>query len=34
MIEIWGRTDSFNLQKVMWCVAELGVPHVRLDAGG
>jgi glutathione S-transferase len=34
MIEIWGRTDSFNLQKVMWCVAELGVPHVRMDAGG
>ena len=34
MLKIWGRRDSFNLQKVMWCVAELGIPHVRIDAGG
>ncbi len=34
MLKIWGRTDSYNLQKVMWCVAELGLPHVRIDAGG
>lgn len=34
MLKIWGRRDSFNLQKVMWCVAELGIPHQRIDAGG
>ncbi len=32
MLTIWGRRDSFNLQKVMWCVAELGVPHERIEA--
>ncbi len=34
MLKIWGRTDSYNLQKVMWCVAELGLAHERIDAGG
>ena len=34
MLKIWGRRDSFNLQKVMWCVGELGLEHERLDAGG
>jgi glutathione S-transferase len=34
MLKIWGRRDSFNLQKVMWCVAELGIAHERIDAGG
>lgn len=34
MLKIWGRRDSFNLQKVMWCVAELGIPFQRIDAGG
>ena len=34
MLKIWGRTDSYNLQKVMWCVAELGIVHQRIDAGG
>ncbi len=34
MLRIWGRTDSYNLQKVMWCVAELGLAHERIDAGG
>ena len=34
MLKIWGRSDSFNTQKVMWCVAELGIPHERIDAGG
>ena len=34
MLKIWGRRDSFNLQKVMWCVAELGIAHQRIDAGG
>jgi len=33
MLRIWGRTNSINVQKVMWAVAELGVPHERIDAG-
>ena len=34
MLKIWGREDSFNLQKAIWCVAELGIPFERIDAGG
>lgn len=34
MLQIWGRTSSINVQKVMWAVGELGVEHVRHDAGG
>src|ERR1043165_8850475 len=33
MVRIWGRTTSSNVQKVMWAVGELGVPHERIDAG-
>jgi glutathione S-transferase len=33
MLTIWGRTNSVNVQKVMWCLAELGVPCERIDAG-
>ena len=33
MLKIWGRTNSINVQKVMWAVAELGIPHQRIDAG-
>jgi glutathione S-transferase len=34
MLRIWGRRNSINVQKVMWAVAELGLPHERIDAGG
>jgi glutathione S-transferase len=34
MVRIWGRTSSINVQKVTWTVAELGLPHERIDAGG
>jgi len=34
MLKIWGRTTSSNVQKVMWTVAELGLAHERIDAGG
>ena len=34
MLKIWGRNNSINVQKVMWAVAELGVAHERIDAGG
>ena len=33
MLKIWGRTNSINVQKVMWTVAELGLPFERVDAG-
>ena len=33
MLKIWGRTNSINVQKVMWTVAELGLAHERIDAG-
>ena len=34
MIKIWGRNTSVNVQKVMWAVGELEVPHERIDVGG
>src|SRR4051794_14370312 len=34
MIRIWGRNTSVNVQKVMWALGELGVPHERIDVGG
>jgi glutathione S-transferase len=34
MITIWGRTDSSNVQKVLWCCGELGIEFERLDWGG
>ena len=34
MIEVWGRANSVNVQKVLWCLGELGVPFERYDAGG
>ncbi|HZR81538.1 MAG TPA: glutathione S-transferase family protein [Candidatus Binatia bacterium] len=33
MLKVWGRTSSSNVQKVMWAIGELGVPHERVDAG-
>src|SRR5215468_538274 len=34
MIKIWGRNNSINVQKVMWAVGELKLPHERIDIGG
>ena len=34
MLKIYGRATSYNVQKVMWLVAELGLPHQRIDVGG
>jgi glutathione S-transferase len=34
MLKIWGRTSSLNVQKVLWCCVELGVPFERVDWGG
>jgi glutathione S-transferase len=33
VLTIYGRTNSVNVQKVLWCLAELGVPYTRIDAG-
>src|SRR6185312_12220146 len=34
VLTVYGRKSSFNLQKVMWLVAELGVPHRHIELGG
>lgn len=34
MLKIWGRRNSFNVQKVLWLVGELGLPHEHIPAGG
>ena len=34
MIKIWGRKTSANVQKVMWAIGEIGLPHERIDIGG
>jgi len=33
MITIWGRANSVNVQKVLWCCDELALPFERIDAG-
>lgn len=33
MIRILGRANSFNVRKVMWCAAEIGLPVAREDYG-
>lgn len=34
MLEVWGRKNSYNVQKVLWCCEELEIPFRRHDAGG
>ncbi|MBC7238432.1 MAG: glutathione S-transferase N-terminal domain-containing protein, partial [Chloroflexi bacterium] len=34
MIRLWGRANSFNVQKAMWVLGEAGVEYERLDLGG
>lgn len=33
-MKLWGRRNSINVQKVLWCLGELGLPFDRVDAGG
>lgn len=33
MITLWGRDNSINVQKVIWCLEELKTPYERIDAG-
>ena len=34
MLKVWGRNTSSNVQKVMWAVTEMNLPHERIDIGG
>ena len=34
MLTIWGRANSSNLQKVIWCCEELGLSFKRIDMAG
>jgi glutathione S-transferase len=34
MLRVWGRRSSFNTQKVLWLVGELGLAHEHVPAGG
>lgn len=33
MLKIWGRTNSVNVKKALWCAEELGLRYQRVDAG-
>ena len=33
MLTVWGRKSSSNVQALMWCIGELGLPFERIDAG-
>ena len=33
MLRIWGRTNSVNVKKALWCAEELGLKYERIDAG-
>ena len=32
-LKIWGRENSVNVQKVLWCLSELDLDYERIDAG-
>jgi glutathione S-transferase len=33
MIKVWGRVNSVNVKKALWCLEELGLKYERADAG-
>jgi len=33
MLKVWGRTNSVNVKKALWCIEELGLRCERVDAG-
>jgi len=33
MIKVWGRVNSVNVKKALWCLEELGLKYERTDAG-
>lgn len=34
MLTIWGRENSSNVKKVLWCADELGIAYKQIVAGG
>ncbi len=34
MLKVWGRRNSLNVQKVLWLIGELQLPHEHIPAGG
>ena len=32
-LTVWGRANSVNVQKVLWCLCELDLAYERIDAG-
>ena len=34
MLKVWGRINSSNVRKVLWCLEELGLAYEQVDAGG
>lgn len=34
MLTIWGRANSNNVKKALWCAAELGLNYDHINAGG
>ncbi|CNJ51123.1 glutathione S-transferase [Yersinia aldovae] len=34
MLTVWGRNNSTNVKKVLWCLEELEMAYQRIDAGG
>jgi glutathione S-transferase len=34
MLVVWGRKNSVNVQKVLWCCEEIGLEYERKEAGG
>ncbi|UHL65079.1 glutathione S-transferase [Paralcaligenes sp. KSB-10] len=34
MLTIWGRQNSTNVKKVLWCADELGIDYEHINAGG
>jgi glutathione S-transferase len=33
MLVVWGRNNSVNVQKALWCCEEIGLQYNRIDAG-
>ena len=34
MLNIWGRRNSSNVRKVLWCAEEIGAPYESIEVGG
>ena len=33
-ITLWGRRNSSNVRKVLWCLEEAGVAYTSIEVGG